>query len=76
MFFPFEIEGAALSREPHRLTVYAKELAALFHQFYHAQRIVTDDARMSGARLALSEATMQVLRNTLHILGVSAPKSM
>ena len=76
LFFPYEIEGAALSREPHRLTVYAKELAALFHQFYHARRIVTDDTRLSGARLALSEATMQVLRNTLHLLGVSAPRSM
>jgi arginyl-tRNA synthetase len=76
LFFPYEVEGAALSREPHRLTVYAKELAALFHQFYHARRIVTDDTRLSGARLALSEATMRVLRNTLHLLGVSAPKSM
>jgi arginyl-tRNA synthetase len=76
MFFPYEIEGAALSREPHRLTTYAKDLATLFHQFYHACRIVTDDEKVSGARLYLAEATMQVLKNTLHILGVSAPKSM
>ena len=76
MFFPYEIEGAALSREPHRLTTYAKDLATLFHQFYHACRIVTDDEKVSGARLYLAEATMQVLKNTLHILGVSAPRSM
>jgi arginyl-tRNA synthetase len=76
MYFPYEVEGAALSREPHRLTTYAKDLATLFHQFYHAHRIVTDDEDVSAARLYLAEATMQVLRNTLHLLGVSAPHSM
>jgi arginyl-tRNA synthetase len=76
LFYPYEVEGAAVSREPHRLTVYAKDLATLFHQFYHVHRIVTDDVRLSAARLALSEATMQVLRNTLRLLGVSAPRSM
>jgi arginyl-tRNA synthetase len=76
MFFPYVVEGAALTREPHRLTVFAKELATLFHQFYHAHRIVTDDARTSAERLFLVEATMQVLRNTLGLLGISAPRSM
>ncbi|UCG50404.1 MAG: arginine--tRNA ligase [Candidatus Latescibacterota bacterium] len=76
MFYPYVVEGAALSREPHRLTSYAKELATLFHQFYHKHRIVTDDAQLSSARLTLAVATMQVLRNTLCLLGVDAPKSM
>jgi arginyl-tRNA synthetase len=76
MYFPYEVEGAALSREPHRLTTYARDLATLFHQFYHAHRIVTDDEKKSAARLYLAEATMQVLRNALHLLGVSAPQSM
>jgi arginyl-tRNA synthetase len=76
LFFPYVVEGAALSREPHRMTIYAKELATLFHQFYHAHRIVTDDARATAARLYLAEATMTVLRNTLALLGVSAPSSM
>jgi len=76
LFFPYVVEGAALNREPHRLTVYAKDLATLFHQFYHIHRIVTDDVRVTAARLALAEGTMHVLRNTLHVLGVSAPQSM
>ena len=76
LFFPYVIEGAALTREPHRMTIYAKDLATLFHQFYHAHRIVTEDVRLSTARLYLAEATMQVLRNTLTLLGVSAPSSM
>ncbi|MCH7534407.1 MAG: hypothetical protein IH948_01425, partial [Bacteroidetes bacterium] len=32
LYYPDEVEGAALAREPHRLTVYARELATLFHQ--------------------------------------------
>lgn len=76
LFYPYVVEGAALTREPHRMTIYAKELATLFHQFYHAHRIVTDDGRATEARLCLAEATMTVLRNTLLILGVSAPSSM
>jgi arginyl-tRNA synthetase len=76
MFFPYVVEGAALTREPHRMTIYAKELAALFHQFYHAQRIVTDDENVSAGRLFLAGVTMQVLRNTLGLLGVTAPGSM
>jgi arginyl-tRNA synthetase len=76
VFYPYVVEGAALSREPHRLTIYAKELATLFHQFYHAHRIVTEDIKVSTGRLYLAEATMHVLRNTLGLLGVSAPKSM
>jgi len=76
LYFSHVVEGAAVSREPHRLTTYAQELATAFHQFYHECRIVSDDAALTSARLLLAEATMQVLRNTLDILGVSAPSSM
>ena len=65
-----------MKREPHRLTVYSQELAALFHQFYHEHKIVSEDHAVSSARLALAEATMQVLRNALRLMGVSAPRSM
>lgn len=76
LFYPYVVEGAALGQEPHRLTVYARELATLFHQFYHQHRIVTDDVDLSTSRLCLAEATQQVLKNTLTLLGVSAPSSM
>jgi arginyl-tRNA synthetase len=76
LFFPYEVEAAALSYEPHRLTIYARELASLFHRFYHEHRIVTDDQEMSNARLFLVEATRQVLSNLLHLTGVDAPSSM
>ena len=76
LYFSHVVEGAALSREPHRLTVYAQELATSFHQFYHECRIVSDDKALSAARLLLADATKQVLKNTLTLLGVGAPASM
>jgi arginyl-tRNA synthetase len=76
LYFPYVVEGAAETREPHRLTVYAKDLATLFHQFYHAHRIITDDDRLSAARMVLAESTGQVLKNLLRLMGVSAPQSM
>lgn len=76
LYYPYEVEGAAMAREPHRLTVYARDLATLFHQFYHKHRIVTDDVDLSSSRMYLVDATRQVLKNTLTLLGVSAPSSM
>ena len=76
LYFPYEVEAAALSYEPHRLTNYARELATLFHRFYHEHRIVTDDIAVSNARLSLVKATRQVLNNTLTLTGVDAPNSM
>jgi len=74
--FPNVVAGAADAREPHRLTTYAQELATAFHQFYHACRIVGDDPALSAARLDLARATRIVLKNSLQLLGVSAPGSM
>jgi arginyl-tRNA synthetase len=76
LHFPGVVAGAEASREPHRLTTYAQELATSFHQFYHVCRIVGDDPALSAARLELARATRTVLRNALHLLGVAAPSSM
>jgi arginyl-tRNA synthetase len=74
--FPQLVEGAARTREPHRLTSYAQQLAASFHHFYHICRIVSNNKRLSEARLLLSEATRVVLAESLRILSVSAPEKM
>jgi arginyl-tRNA synthetase len=76
LHFPGVVAGAEGAREPHRLTTYAQELATSFHQFYHVCRIVGDDPGLSAARLELVRATRTVLKNALHLLGVSAPSSM
>ncbi len=76
VIFPQLVEGAAITREPHRLTSYAQQLAATFHHFYHICRIVSKDRRLSEARLLLAEATRIVLAESLRIVGISAPERM
>ncbi|MEO6912478.1 MAG: arginine--tRNA ligase [Candidatus Baltobacteraceae bacterium] len=61
---------------PHRLTRYARDVAADFHQFYTERKILVDDRDTRIARLALSLATRTVLAQVLGLIGVSAPEHM
>jgi arginyl-tRNA synthetase len=70
------IASAARARAPHRLPKYARDLAAEFHTFYDACRVLTDDPRVTTARLGLAIATKTVLATTLALCGVTAPESM
>ena len=70
------VEFSAERRAPHRLTGYAEELASLFHAFYRDCRVVTDDERLTRARLFAAKATRQVLEIVLGLLGVAAPEQM
>lgn len=75
--YPEAVLRAANAYEPHQIGNYLKELAALFHAWYNENRILNDDnPELSQARLLLSVAIQQVLRNGLNLLGVSAPKAM
>jgi arginyl-tRNA synthetase len=74
--FPSLVAAAARHREPHRIPMYLKELAAKFHSFYHHHRVVGPDAAVTAARLLLTRATGVVFRRGLNLLGVSAPESM
>jgi arginyl-tRNA synthetase len=67
---------AVRQRAPYRIVRYAEELAREFNRFYTECRVVTKDARLSHARLALSRAAKQVLANALRLLGVEAPERM
>ena len=67
---------AARDRAAFRLTHYAQELASAFHQFYTNCHVLTEDAALTQARLALADATRIVLALTLSLLGVSAPEKM
>ncbi|MBK7701686.1 MAG: hypothetical protein IPI34_01730 [bacterium] len=73
---PEVILGAAESREPHRLTAYAADLAGSFHQFYHQCVIVGEDRDLTRVRLQLCLATRKVLRDVLDLIGVEAPEQM
>jgi arginyl-tRNA synthetase len=74
--YPELVEDAAAALEPHRITFFIQELAALLHNYYYRHRIITDDAERTQARLVLVEAVRIGLRNALHLLGVSAPDRM
>jgi len=74
--FPEVIESAAMELAPHLIAFYLKDLAAEFHSYYNAERMLVDDVLLKNARIALSVAVRQVIRNGLAILGVSCPQSM
>jgi arginyl-tRNA synthetase len=75
--FPEIVDVAARRREPHRLTHYAEDLAASFHQFYTVCRVIDPDApALSSARLYLCDASRLTLETVLGLLGVSAPQRM
>jgi arginyl-tRNA synthetase len=74
--FPEIIESAARDHAPHAVAFWLRELAADFHAWYNAERLLVDDAAQKQARLALAVAVRQVIKNGLRLLGVSAPDSM
>ncbi len=74
--YPEVLAAAATELAPHQLAFYLKDLAADFHGYYNAERVLVDEAAAREARLALLLATRQVLRNGLALLGVSAPEKM
>jgi arginyl-tRNA synthetase len=73
---PQEISEAAALYAPHRLIRYVYELASQFHSYYRAERVITDDAEQSQARLALLGAVRLSIANVLRLVGVSAPERM
>jgi arginyl-tRNA synthetase len=89
--YPEVIQASALAFEPHRVTYYLQQLAALLHTFYNKHRILPSETDQehagsactevltptrTAARLVLMGAVQQVLRNGLDVLGISAPEHM
>ncbi|MFB7817896.1 arginine--tRNA ligase [Paenibacillus chitinolyticus] len=73
---PQEVAVAAELYAPHRLIRYVYDLAGLFHSYYRAERVITEDAEQTQARLALLGALRTVIANVLAVIGVSAPDRM
>jgi arginyl-tRNA synthetase len=71
------VEAAARQRAPHKVTRYAEELAATFHQFYTVCHVIDpEQPALTAARLAVVDASRIVLALALGLLGVSAPQRM
>jgi arginyl-tRNA synthetase len=78
--FPRVVSTAAALREPHRVSRYLEDLAGDYHRFYDSCRVLPqgdeEPGDLNAARLALCQATRQVVANGLALLGVSAPERM
>ena len=74
--YPIVLRLCAAALEPHGITTYLRKLAETFHVFYTKHRVISEDRRLSAARLALVRATRQVFANGLGLLGVTAPRRM
>jgi arginyl-tRNA synthetase len=74
--YPDMLTLAAAGLAPHDVAFYLRELAAQYHSYYDAERILVDEEAVKLARLALVAATRQVLHNGLAVLGVSSPAKM
>lgn len=74
--YPDVVASCAADLEPHRIAYYLLDLATAFHRFYNRNRVISDDGRLTSARLVLMVAVRQVLANALDLMGIEAPESM
>ena len=73
---PDVIEGVAISMEPHRITTYLRDIATTLHSYYYHHRVLTDEVRVTEARLAMVLGVRTAIAKALALLGVSAPERM
>ncbi|MDP7611344.1 MAG: arginine--tRNA ligase, partial [Nitrospinaceae bacterium] len=74
--FPETVMNALENLEPQTMAGYLQWTATEFHKFYSEHRVVTDDKKLTMARLFLVSAVKTVLANGLEILGISQPEKM
>ncbi len=74
--FPEIVADTAKDYQVQRLPQYAMELADSFHKFYENCRVISDDKELTKARISLAIAAKIVLKNTLDLMGISAPEKM
>ncbi|NRT54449.1 arginine--tRNA ligase [Sphaerotilus uruguayifluvii] len=74
--YPEMLARAAEGLAPHDVAFYLRDLASAYHSYYAAVRFLDGSAAAMAARMALLQATAQVLRNALAVLGVNAPERM
>jgi len=74
--YPRIVQTVAETCEPMTLAAYLLELVDLYSSYYHRVRIITDDLTLTQARILLSAAIKEVLRDGLYLLGLAAPEQM
>lgn len=73
---PNVINEAAKAYDPAKVTKYVIDLATMYHKFYNNCRIMGEDESVMQARLSLSLAVKQVIKNILDMLKITCPESM
>lgn len=73
---PEIVEDTAKDYQVQRIPQYAIDLATTFHRFYKDCWVISEDKQLTKARLSLITATKIVLKNTLDLMGISAPEKM
>ncbi len=76
LFYPETILACARNLTPHHLAMYLLDLAGDFHKYYDTHRVLTEDRKLTSARLYLIKAIKILLKNGLELLGISAPERM
>jgi len=74
--YPEVILSAASNREPHVVANFLQSIANSFHSYYNSYRFIINQSTLRDARLCLLAAVQQIIKNGLHLLGLSAPESM
>jgi len=74
--FPEVILKTAKDYQVQRLAQYSIDIADAFHRFYEKCQVIGEKPRLTQARLSLTLATKIVLKNTLNLMGISAPEKM
>lgn len=73
---PNVINESAKNYDPARITRYVIDLATMYHKFYTNCRIMGEEDSVMQARLSLSLAVKQVIKNILDMLKITCPESM
>lgn len=74
--FPEAVSEACLRNEPSIVTRATTEIAKAYNKFYYEHRILDDDPAVTAARIALTQASQQVIKTGLYLIGVAAPERM
>ena len=74
--FPAAVKDAADKYEPSIVTRHTVKVAQAFNKFYHDEHILVDDGTERRAKLLLTSAAMQTIKNGLGLLGIKAPERM
>ncbi len=74
--FPEVLKAAVNRSEPSMVTRYSVDLAQAFNKFYYENKVMVDDPGTRAARLMLTRAVKQLLKQALYLIGVEAPERM